>query len=281
MKGQGYSHQVVKLSLRRRPLTDLYHYLLTSPWRVLFLVILLSYLSANALFALLYLYDGGIDGARPGSYADAYFFSVQTMATIGYGRMVPASTFSNIVVTIEALFGLVMLALGTSLMFSKFSQPRARVAFSRYAVVTVRDGQQVLMMRLANERTSGLVEAQVHLVLVRDEITKEGESVRRFHNLSVQRASSAVFALSWTVLHVVDERSPLFGETAESLSTGRADLVASLIGIEEATAQQVHARYTWSAEEILFGRRFRDIVVKLPDGRRGLDYALFHELDPE
>jgi inward rectifier potassium channel len=184
------------------------------------------------------------------------------------------------VVTIEALFGLVMLALGTSLMFSKFSQPRARVTFSRFAVVTVRDGQQVLMVRVANERTTGLVEAQMHLVLVRDEITKEGEAVRRFHSLALQRNLTAIFANSWSVLHVIDERSALFGETVESLRATRSDLVASLIGIEEATAQQVHARYSWNAEEILFGRRFRDILVHLPDGRRGLDYALFHELDP-
>jgi inward rectifier potassium channel len=266
--------------MQRRPLTDVYHYLLTSSWSVLFALILCSYLLANIGFALLYLADGKIDGARPGSFEDAFFFSVQTMSTIGYGRMVPTSTFANAVVTMEALFGLVTLALGTSLMFSKFSQPRARVLFSRNAVVSVRDGVEVLMVRLANERTTGLVEAQLRLVLVRDETTLEGEAVRRFYSLPLARAASAVFALSWTAIHVIDETSPLFGETPESLRASRADVVASLVGIEEATAQQVHARYAWKADDILFDHRFQDILMVLPDGRRQLDYGRFHEIEP-
>ena len=232
------------------------------------------------LFALLYLADGGIEGARPGNFEDAFFFSVQTMSTIGYGRMVPTSTFANAVVTLEALFGLVTLALGTSLMFSKFSQPHARVIFSRNIVVTVRDGVPALMVRLANERATGLVEATIRLVFVRDETTREGESLRRFHALHLTRASSAVFALSWTVVHEIDESSPFFGETRESLLASKADIVASLVGIEEATTQQVHARYSWKAEEILFDHRFRDIVTIFPDGHRQLDYSRFHDVVP-
>ncbi len=141
----------MKVGVPRRPLTDVYHYLLTSPWWVLFALILVAYLVANAAFAAVYVVDGGIENARPGSFRDAYFFSVQTMATIGYGRMVPVSTLSNVVVTLEALFGLVTLALATGLMFAKFSQARARVLFSRYAIVATRDGVPSLMVRLANE----------------------------------------------------------------------------------------------------------------------------------
>jgi inward rectifier potassium channel len=278
--GRGYSQETEKIGVRRRPLTDLYHYLLTSRWWVLFALILCSYLAANVVFALLYMIDGGIDGARRGSFEDAFFFSVQTMSTIGYGRMVPTSTFANAVVTLEALFGLVGLALGTSLTFAKFSQPRALVVFSRNAVVTVRDGATVLMLRLANERATGLVEAQLRLVLVRDETTLEGEAIRRFHGLPLARASTAVFALSWTVIHVIDESSPLFGETPESLRASRADVVASLVGLEEATSQQVHARYSWKANDILFDHRLRDILTVLADGRRQLDYARFHDVEP-
>ncbi len=151
---------------------DLYHFLLTSPWWVLFALILeVTYLAANAIFATVYLLDGGVENARPGNFSDAYFFSVQTMATIGYGKMVPESTLSNIAVTLEALFGLVTLALATGLMFAKFSQPRARVLFSRYVVVAMRDGVRSLMLRLANERATGLVEAQPRLQFLRDETT--------------------------------------------------------------------------------------------------------------
>ena len=271
---------VVKIGVARRPMTDLYHFLLTSPWWVLFAVILVCYLSANAAFALVYYVGGGIENARAGSFRDAYFFSVQTMATIGYGRMVPTSTLSNAVVTLEALFGLVTLALATGLMFAKFSQPRARVLFSRHAVIGMRDGVKSLMIRLANERSTGLVEARLRLVFLRDEKTLEGESVRRFHALPLTRESSAVFSLSWTAIHPIDASSPLHGETAESLKRSASQFVASLVGIEEATAQTVHARHTWRADAVLFDRRFRDILVTMPDGRRAIDYEHFHELDP-
>jgi inward rectifier potassium channel len=274
-----HSQQTVKLGVKRGPMSDAYHFLLTSSWSVLFALIFVSYLGSNALFAAMYLADGGIENARPGSYVDAYFFSVQTMATIGYGRMVPVSMFANAVVAVEALFGLVALALATGLMFAKFSQPRARVLFSRHAVIGVRDGKASLMVRLANERRTGLVEAQLRLVLVRDEKTLEGEAVRRFHTLTLARSSRAVFALSWTAIHPIDESSPLFGETPESLEKSRADLVASLIGIEEASGQTVHARHAWKAEDILYDHRFQDILVVLPDGRRGLDYERFHEVE--
>jgi inward rectifier potassium channel len=279
--GVAPGQRVVRIGVRRRPLADVYHFLLTSRWWVLFALMLVVYLVANAGFALLYLWDGGVENARPGSFSDAYFFSVQTMATIGYGKMTPQSTFANLVVTIEALIGLVGLALATGLVFAKFSQPRARVLFSRFAVVSVRDGRRSLMVRLANERSTGLVEAQLRLVLVREETTIEGERVRRFHTLQLARSSSAVFALSWTAIHPIDDSSsPLFGATPASLEASGSDIVASLVGIEEATAQTVHARYSWSAEDIRFEHRFHDILVQLPDGRPAIDYSRFHDIEP-
>jgi inward rectifier potassium channel len=275
----GGGAEVLKYGIERRPLSDLYHFLLTSPWWVLFTLILVVYLASNAAFATVYLVDGGIENARPGSYRDAYFFSVQTMATIGYGKMVPESTLSNAVVTLEALFGLVTLALATGLMFAKFSQPRARVIFSRYAVVAMRDGTRSLMLRLANERATGLVEAQLRLVLLRDEITLEGESIRRFHTLNLARSTTSVFALSWTAIHPIDEASPLFGVTRQSLIDHGALLVASLVGLEEATGQTVHARHTWTSEQVLVDHRFKDIFTTRPDGRRAVDYTLFHDVE--
>jgi inward rectifier potassium channel len=239
----------------------------------------LVYVATNVVFAVLYWLDGGIENARPGSFLDYYFFSVQTMATIGYGRMTPVTAFSNFLVSFEALFGLVAFALATGLMFAKFSQPRARVLFSGPAVVTVRDGARSLMVRLANERSTGLVEATLRLALVRDERTIEGEAVRRIHTLALTRASTAVFAFSWTAVHPLDASSPLFGATPESLAAENADLVASLVGIEEATGQTVHARHTWSAADIRYNHRFVDILVVLEDGRRAIDYTRFHDVE--
>jgi inward rectifier potassium channel len=265
---------------RRHPLTDAYHFLLTSSWAVIYGLMLCTYVAVNTLFATLYWLDGGVENARPGSFLDAYFFSVQTMATIGYGKMTPVSAFSNFLVSFEALFGLVAFALATGLMFAKFSQPRARVLFSRRAVVHVRDGKLSLMVRLANERSTGLVEANLRLSLVREEKTVEGESLRRIHTLALTRSTTSVFAFSWTAVHPIDEASPLFGQTAEQYAASKADLVASLVGIEEATGQNVHARYTWSSDEVHFGHRYVDILVFLPDGRRAVDYARFHDVEP-
>jgi inward rectifier potassium channel len=278
--GAGTGTDILKYGVTRRPLADLYHFLLTSPWWVLFALILVVYLSTNAVFALVYVLDGGIENARPGNFRDAYFFSVQTMATIGYGKMVPESTLSNIVVTLEALFGLVTLALATGLMFAKFSQPRARVIFSRFAIVAMRDGARSFMIRLANERATGLVEAQLRLVLLREETTLEGETIRRFHAMPLTRSSTAVFALSWTAIHPIDASSPLYGETTESLARTGALVVASLLGLEEATGQTVHSRHTWSADQVLFDHRFKDIFSTNAQGRRIVDYALFHDVEP-
>jgi inward rectifier potassium channel len=278
--GRGITAPVVRLNVRARPLSDLYHFLLTSSWLALFAFILVIYLVTNAVFAFVYLLDGGIENARPGSYLDAYFFSVQTMATIGYGKMVPHTTLANVVVTVEALFGFVFIALATGLMFAKFSAARARVLFSRSVVVSVRDGVPSLMVRLANERKTGLVEATLRLVLVRDEVTKEGEHLRRFHTLPLARSSNAVFALSWTAVHVIDEASPLYGATHETLAATNSGLVATLVGLDEATAQTVHARYAWSWSDFHYDHKFVDILISNEEGVRAIDYARFHDIEP-
>jgi inward rectifier potassium channel len=194
--------------------------------------------------------------------------------------MTPTSTFANGLVALEALFGLVAFALATGLMFAKFSQPRARVLFSRYAVISNRDGGRSLMVRLANERATGLVEANLRLSLVSDDKTLEGETMRRIHSLALTRSSTPFFALSWTAVHPIDASSPLYGATKESLQARKAGLVASLVGIEEATGQTVNVRHYWEAEDLRFGHRFVDILVDLDDGRRGMDLGRFHDVEP-
>ena len=189
---------------RAGPGGDLYHFLLRSTWLRLLVVLVVVSAGINALFALAYMATGdGIENARPGSFADAFFFSVQTLATIGYGKLVPRSLAANVLVALEALVGLLGLAMVTGLVFAKFSRPTARVLFSRMAVVSRRDGVPALMFRMANERGSGIVEAQVHVVLARNETTAEGEAVRRFYDLDLSRRQNALFALSWTVIHPI------------------------------------------------------------------------------
>jgi inward rectifier potassium channel len=259
---------------------DLYHQLLGASWIWLITVLIVSAALANALFALAYLATGdGIENARPGSFTDAFFFSVQTMATIGYGKLIPRGNVANVLVSLEALFGLGGLAVATGLLFAKFSRPTARVMFSRNAVVAMRDGVPRLMFRVANERESLIVEARIHVVLVRTETTTEGETMRRFHDLVLERGHTAIFPLSWTVTHTLSAESPLHGMTAESLERSDLELICSLTGTEELFASTIHARFSYSASDIKVGYRLVDIVSTEPDGRRAVDYTHFHDVE--
>jgi len=278
----GSGREVVSIGVRTTPLRDLYHSLLTARWAQFFGLVLFAYLGANLLFASGYLAIGdGIEEARPGNFSDAFFFSVQTMATIGYGKMAPRGLAANLLVTLEALIGLLGLALVTGLVFAKFARPTARVLFSRNAVVTTFDGVPSLLFRMANERGNQIAEAQAHLVLLRTERTPEGEEVRRVHDLRLRRSQSAFFAFTWLVVHPITPDSPLFGETSATMQEKDLDLVASMTGLDETLSQAVHARHAWTPDQILWNHHFADVVAVLPDGRRAIDYRKFHEVAPD
>ena len=262
-----------------RVLDDLYHYLVTASWPALIGLIAAAFIMANMVFAIGYYFDGGVENARYRSFADMFFFSVQTMATIGYGKMVPITLFSNILVSIEALTGLVALALMTGLVFAKFSRPTARVRFSRYMVVGPRDGTTSLMIRMANMRANRIVEANIHVVFARQETTVEGESIRRFYDLTMTRNRSAMFAFSWTAVHRIVEGSPFFGETRESLAKCQPEIVVSITGLDETFSQTIHARHTYKLDEIIWGARFADVLTLDPDGSRSIDYTRFDDVE--
>jgi inward rectifier potassium channel len=272
--------RIERIGLRRALFGDLYHYFMVSAWWQFFGMIAIAYATTNALFALAYFAaPGAIENARPG-FLDMFFFSVQTMATIGYGKMVPITTYANALVTLESLLGIFGVALVTGLTFAKFARPTARVSFSKVAVVSRRDGVTSLMVRMANERQSYIVDVNLFLVLALNDKTPEGENVRRFHTLELQRSRAATFALSWTAIHPVDEKSAFAAMTPETLAKRRAELILVITGIDETFAQQVHAVASFSADQILFGRRFSDIVTQLEDGRRVLDHGRLDETLP-
>jgi inward rectifier potassium channel len=259
----------------------MYHLLLVSSWPRLLGILALLYVAVNTGFALAYLIGGdGIAGARPGSFVDAFFFSVQTLATIGYGKMVPHSFLANVLVSVEALFGLVGVAMVTGLVFAKFSRPTARVLFSRVAVIAHRDGIPSLMFRVANARGNNIVEAHMHVVFARNETTAEGESVRRFYDLELARRQNTLFALSWTAIHPIGETSPFHRASRETLAAEGAQLIVSVIGFDESFAQTVHARHSYGVEDIVWGARFVDILSAGPDGQRLVDYRRFHDVVP-
>jgi len=260
---------------------DLYHHLLTLPWSTFLLGLSGVYLGLNVLFALLYLLgDGAIANARPGVFGDAFFFSVETLSTIGYGQMSPATLYGNLVMTVEAMFGLGLIAVAAGLMFARFSRPTARVMFSKVAVITEYNGVPTLSLRLANERRNQILEAQVSLALVRDEHTTEGEWIRRFYDLQLARQRSSIFAMTFTVMHPIDTTSPLWSETPSSLTAQGAEIVVTVTGLDETLLQPVHARTSYLAHEILWGHRFTDVFTQTEDGRLAIDYRRFHDTEP-
>jgi inward rectifier potassium channel len=252
------------------------------PWWAFLLGLAFVYLGLNVLFATLYLRgDGAIANARPGAFSDAFFFSVETLSTIGYGQMSPATLYGNVVMTVEALFGLTLLAVVAGLVFARVSRPTARVIFSKAAVVTAYNGVPTLSFRLANQRRNQILEAQVSVTLVRDERTAEGEWMRRFYDLQLARQRSPVFAMTFTVMHPIDPASPLWNATAASLAAEAAEIVVTVTGIDETLSQAVHARTSYLAREVLWGHRFADVFTQTEDGRLAIDYRRFHDTEPD
>lgn len=269
---------VEALGLPRTRAADIYHSLLIIAWPRLLLLALLAYVSLNFVFALLYLAGGDcIANAKPGSLTDAFFFSVQTFATIGYGAMAPATVYAHFVVTLEALVGMLAVALTTGLLFTKFSRPTARVLFADVAVINRRDGVPTLQFRMANQRGNQIVEAKVSAAIARTERTLEGEMLRRFYDLKMVRANTMIFALTWTAMHEINESSPLYGLDAQDLVDGNMEIVVSLIGTDETMNQTIHARWSYAGDELRWNHRYVDILALSDAGRRTIDYTKFHE----
>ena len=265
----------------RRHWRDLYHWFLTLPISVAILLCSTYYLLVNVLFACFYLVDpGGIAGAEPGRFSDAFFFSIQTIATIGYGVMYPKSLFTHLLVTLETVVGIMSFALITGLLFTRFSRPVARVLFSKVAVMGRHEGKPALMFRMANERRNQILQAEVRVTLVRSERDAHGSEVRRLHDVNLVRTQSSFFGLSWMVVHVVDEASPLRRATPASLRETDTELVVLLAGIDETLNQTVHARHSYGPDEILWDHRFADILFHTPDGERAIDLDRFHDTVP-
>jgi len=259
--------------------SDIYHAIMRMSWRRFFAATIAVYLLVNLLFASAYsLGDRAINNAD--SFADRFFFSIETLATVGYGAMYPASLYGHIVATCEIVTGMMSMAVITGLLFARFSKPTARVLFSRVAVITPYDGVPTLMLRVANQRRSYILEAAASMVLARDVETPEGHSLRRFYDLKLERARSPLFSLSWLIMHRIDGDSPLYGVTEDLLRAGDMGLVITLSGIDEIFAASVHARYAYTHEDILFGRRFVDVFVDDNEPRKlTLDMTRFHEVE--
>ena len=270
---------VERRNLRRAVLSDLYHFLIDRPWRHLLGLCAAVYFVANLAFAGLYMLGGRcVSGAS--TFLEHFFFSVQTLSTIGYGTMAPTTTYAHVLVTIQAFSGTIFAAMTTGLVFAKFSRPTARVMWSKNAVIFQRGGKRLLQFRMANERANRIVEAQLRLALARNEVTPDGERMRRFHDLTLQRDRNVIFVLTWTATHEIDEKSPLYGLSLEDMKAQGVQLVCSLVGTDETFSQQVHARQHYAPEDIVLERRFADILGTTERGTAFVDYARFDDLVP-
>ena len=261
--------------------TDIYHSVLTAPWWLFFLGLVSFFVVINVVFALLYLADShALAANRHVGIWDVFLFSVETFASNNYTGYLPQTMYANIIVSIEGFFGILTTALFTGVIFARFSRPFARIIFSKCAIITPFDGVPTLMFRTANQRGNSILDATISLSLAYQQVTREGIVMRRFEELKPARKSSSLFALSWTIMHRIDRSSPLYGLSLEMFYDRQIEIIAMLSGVDESLADRVYARHSYSVDDILWDRRFVDVLSVTPHGRRMVDLTRFHDTDP-
>ncbi|MCR9159445.1 MAG: ion channel [Nannocystaceae bacterium] len=271
----------IRIGLPQRPLQDLYYELMRGSWTWLVTLFVGIFALANLTFALLYWLDPmAVETGERLTFANAFFFSVQTISTIGYGALSPASNYADAIVTVESIVGMLGVAVGTGIIFTKFARTRANVMFSEKIVVNVRNGKPCLMLRVANARGNEVVEAGIRVAVLLNETTMEGESMRRVVDLELLRNNSPVFSLSWTVMHVIDEASPLYGFSLEALTAERAIFIVTLTGIDNTFSDSVHARRIYNDLDVEVGARFADVITH-EDGQLTIDLRKFHDVEAD
>jgi inward rectifier potassium channel len=259
-----------------------YHFFLTITWKKFFITVVTGYLWANVIFAFAYLACGpnsiiGQDAANfGGEFGRAFFFSVETIGTIGYGNIQPNGVLPNLIVAVESLTGLLLLALGTGILFARFSRPTAKIVFSKRGVVAPYRNVTGFMVRIANGRQNQLIELEVKVLFSR----MNGES-RQYDQLSLERTRVVFFPLSWTIVHPIDEKSPMFGMTHQDLVENDAEFLVLLSGIDETFSQTVHARTSYKAKEIAFDQQFVNIYNPVKaDGTISIDLKRLGDTEP-
>jgi len=260
---------------------SLYHSMLTMSWTKFFSLLLLGYFVANLIFAGAYVACGpsaltGDSGVR--GFMQAFFFSIDTFATIGYGNVAPIGMAANVIVAIESFIGLGALALATGLLFARFSRPTAKIIFSKKAVFAPYKDISAFMFRITNARKNQLIELEAKLNFSRFEMV-DGHMLRRFYQLPLERQKVVFFPLSWTVVHPIDEKSPLYGWSDRMLKEAGAEFLILLTGIDETFSQQVHSRSSYAADEIVWSAKFRNLYDHPEQANLAIDLSRFHSVE--
>lgn len=261
--------------------SDFYHHVIDASWTAFSGGAFLAYCVLHLLFAVLYWLAPGSLNNSDGSFADAFFFSVQTMMTIGYGGLTPNGLYANLLVSLEAFVGLFATAVLTGLVFAKFSRPMAKVLWSQSVVITRHEGKPALMLRIANMRRNRIVQASLTASASLQVTTLEGSPFRRIIDLKLVRDTTPLFSIGWTAIHIIDAQSPLLGETAGSLDEKAFELTCLLSGIDETTIQTLHSRHSYLASDVRFGEHFVDVILTNDDGSRTVDFRRFHDTVPD
>jgi inward rectifier potassium channel len=262
--------------------SDLYHRAMTANIRVFLLATLSVFLGINLFFAFLYaLGEGSIAKIDGPHFLNLFYFSIEAFTTVGFGEMYPATTWGHSVYTLQGYISLLLTAALTGLIFARVSRPRARILFAANPVIAKHDGKTHLMLRIANARHNYIADASAQLWLIRIEPSKEGQRFRRFHELKLGRSQNPAFILSWTLFHVIDTTSQLFGLNADDLAKGDYQFIVTMRGMDATSSQELRTRKTYNHEQILWGRRYADILTTDEAGLTTLDYSKFHETTPE
>src|SRR2546428_14147255 len=261
---------------------DVYRWLLGLSWPQFATFVASLYLGLNFLFAALYSFQQNSIAASTGGhwFFDCFFFSVQTLATVAYGHMYPQTLYGHIITTIEIMSGIFLLAVMTGLIFVRFSRPSARVVFSNPIVIAPLNGKPTLMVRVGNENQHSMVEAEFRIMFSRDEPLIEGSDFRYFYVLKLHFDRLTISPAALTLRHRIDEQSPLFGATAESLQASRALFFVSVVGIDPVIAAAVQTQQDYIWRDIRFGNRFVEIYTEHGGGRLTVDYGRLHETEP-
>lgn len=263
---------------------SLYHLCLNTTWPRFLCVILATYTAINLCFGMAYYLCGplALDGLAPvedtGRFLECVFFSVQTFATIGYGKISPATLPAHLLVTVEALVGLLGFALATGLFFARFSRPNARIQFSEHAIIAPYRGGIAFQFRIANVRRNQLLHVNLTLIVSLSE-NIGGTRKRSFHSLELERSQVMFFPLNWTVVHPILADSPLAGMTPAQFSEADAEFLVLVEGIDDTFSQPVFASSSYKPEQIRWGAKFTNILEDLPDGTVAIDLRRLSETE--
>ncbi|MDX9689670.1 MAG: ATP-sensitive inward rectifier potassium channel 10 [Proteobacteria bacterium] len=272
---------IMKKGLSRHQPIDWGHYFLTVPWPLLLVWASLGYIALNGLFAVLYMLSSDWpDDYNVLAFLNALFFSVRVFSTLGVDHAGPLSLYANILISIESFVGWCSYGIIIGLLFSRFSHAHSPAIFSHYATIALYEGKPTLQIRIANKRGTTILQAESRLTLSRNETTLEGEQTRRVYDLPIIRSKLSLFNLTWTLRHVIDSNSPLYGETPENLREKETELVVLLSGVDETFGQQIHTHFAYNHEEIAFGSKFKSMFRRAEDRQPVIDFSLFDEIEP-